>query len=152
MLFLNNRRTAQRIRNAGKRFGRFICGKKIRNCLLGRKELVSENFGCDKSAKTEFTRKAVIRTMVLVCNLGFIGFVWMNAMFFRIGRDQMLERMHRLKYNRRQDRCNQSKVYYGEPFFHLCKDNLKYVKINLTFCKTNFNSSFVASKPKPLNE
>jgi hypothetical protein len=66
----------------------------------------------------------------------------------------MLERMHRLKYNRRQHRHKQGIIEKEKPFFHRFKGNVQNVKISLTLCETELKPSFAAllNKTDKLNE
>jgi len=136
-------RAAQMASASGKRMGCFGNKGKIRNRVVGCDELEVENLRSDKIAEAEFARVAMVETAVLVRDLRFSGVVGMKAMLFRIGFDHVLQRMHRLEYNRRKHRHEQGVIKEEQAFFHSYKCTSQNVKISLTFCKINLKASFV---------
>ena len=60
----------------------------------------------------------MVETVVLVRNLLAAGFVAVGAFSFGLFVCKMLNRMNRLEQYRKQYRCNQRKIKYGNFLFH----------------------------------
>lgn len=115
----------------------------IGDCGIRSKIFEIEYLWSHEIAKVKFAYEAMVKTLVLVGNLEISANVRMQAMLFRIRMQHVLERMHRLKHNRRQYCREQCKVQYRQPLFHQCKSTARNVKISLTFCETEIKSRFV---------
>jgi hypothetical protein len=64
---------------------------------MDRNESKTENLRRKETAETKFAAKAMIKIMVLVCNLRITSFMGMLAMFCCEFGDNMFKRVNRLK-------------------------------------------------------